>query len=63
MSRDLQLKVQLNAEEYVAFKAICDEEGTSQSGQARILIKQFIRTYVESSLRCGTTSTDETGQT
>jgi hypothetical protein len=62
MNRDIQLKVQLNAEEFVAFRHICDEEGQSQSGKARALIKQCIHAYAESSASAAPAATDETGQ-
>lgn len=35
----------LSADEYVAFKALCEEDGQSQSGMARSLIKQRIHDY------------------
>lgn len=48
MSRDLLVKVLLSAEEFIAFRAIADEQGESQSGFARRLIKQEIRRYAQS---------------
>ena len=62
MSRDIGLKVQLNAEEFVAFKHICDEEGQSQSGKARALIKACIHSYAEASSTAQATATDESGK-
>lgn len=62
MSRDIQVKVQLSAVEYVAFRHIADEAGQSQSGMARSLIKACIQTYAESSARSPAVATDEQGQ-
>jgi len=63
MSRDLQLKVMLSPEEYVAFKAICDEEGQSQSGMARSFIKRYIHSYaLKDAANASPKATDEPGQ-
>lgn len=62
MSRDLQVKVMLSAEEFVAFRALASESGQSQSGLARMLIKQAIRQFAESSTTAAITATDETAQ-
>jgi len=62
VSRDLQLKVMLNPEEFVAFRALADERGQSQSGLARQLIKGAIREFAESTPATLLTATDEPGQ-
>lgn len=62
MSHDLCVKVMLSAEEFVAFRALCDEEGTSQSGKARQLIKRAISEYAKSTSATAPSSTNETGQ-
>ncbi len=59
MPHDLQLKVMLSAEEYVAMRAICDEAGQSQSGYARQLIKRAIAEYAQSSRASRPEATDE----
>jgi hypothetical protein len=62
VSRDIQVKVMLSPEEFVAFRAICDEQGHSQSGQARALIKQYIRDYAQASAGAPAVATDGEGQ-
>ena len=62
MSRDIQIKVQLNAEEFVAFRAVCDEEGQSQSGKARALIKECIRHFADGMAKAAPPATDEDGK-
>lgn len=59
MSRDLQVKVMLNPEEFVAFRALADDAWQSQSGLARQLIRQAIREFAESSGEATTGATDE----
>jgi hypothetical protein len=45
VTHEFPVKVMLSADEYVAFKALCEEDGQSQSGMARSLIKQRIHDY------------------
>lgn len=45
MSREIQLNVLLNAEEYMAFKVVCDDLGLAQSSRARWLIKKDIAQF------------------
>lgn len=47
-SHSFQVKVQLTAEEYVAFKAVAEEIGTTQSGLMRMLAKERIRSHAAS---------------
>ena len=49
MARDIQIKVMVSVEEFVAFRALANEEGLSQSGMARQLIKHAIREYAAKS--------------
>jgi hypothetical protein len=58
MAHDFAVKVMLSCEEFVAFKALCEEEGISQSGKARALIKSCIREYAKIAHQ----AMDETGQ-
>ena len=44
-ARDIRIPVQVTAEEFVAFRSICDEEGQSMSGKARNLIRKEISAY------------------
>lgn len=46
---DVVVKVFLTAEEFLAFRAVCDEHGLSQSSMARQLIKRTIADFVLSS--------------
>lgn len=62
MSRDLQLKVMLSPEEYIAFRAIAEDRGQSQSGLARQLIKQAISEFAQSTTDGGERDTDEVVQ-
>lgn len=62
MTHDIQVKVMLSAEEYVAFKAVCEEEGQSMSGRSRSLIKHDIRVYAAKDIAASTSkSTDDMG--
>ena len=57
-----QVKVQLNAEEYLAFKSVADDIGTSQSGLFRMLAKEKIRFHADY-MRCESNkTTDESGK-
>lgn len=62
MSRDIQIKVMVSPEEYVAFRTLADEQGQSQSGLARQLIKRAIRDYAEAATAGHASATDEPGQ-
>lgn len=61
MNRDIQVKVMLDADEYVAFRHLCEAEGLSQSSKARMLIKEAVRMHALP-LRDGDSGSDETGQ-
>lgn len=43
--RDMQVKVMLSAEEYLALKSLAEHLGTSQSGLLRMLAKEKIRDH------------------
>jgi hypothetical protein len=45
MSRDITVKVKLTVEEFVAFKHIAEELGSSQSSLARWLIRNEISRF------------------
>lgn len=48
MARDIQIKVMVSAEEYLAFKNVADEGGESQSGWLRRIAIREVRTHVAS---------------
>lgn len=60
MGHDVAIKVMLNAEEYVAFRSVCEEQGISQSGLARQLIKKAIREYATALRDAPANATDQT---
>ena len=45
MSRDIEVKVFLNDEEYLSLKSVCNEDGFSHSGLLRSLLKARIRSH------------------
>lgn len=62
MTRDIQIKVMVSPEEYVAFRAVAEADGQSQSGLARQLIKRAIREFAQASTGEPVVATDEPGQ-
>lgn len=56
---DIQLKVMLTPEEYLALRAMADDLGVSQSGLARMLIKRALRDHIARPQTA--VSTDEKG--
>jgi predicted DNA-binding protein len=45
MARDITVKVKLTVEEYIAFKHVSEDLGTTQSSLARWLIKKEIERF------------------
>lgn len=59
MSHDFQVKVMLSAEEYLAFKQVADDVGTTQSGLFRMLAKEKVRAHADSMRKGIEKPTDE----
>ena len=57
-----QVKVALSPEEYVAFKAVAEHIGTTQSGLLRMMAKEKIKSHAESMRAGPQTAMDEMGQ-
>ncbi len=55
---DIQVKTLLSAEEYLAFRAVCDTLGVSMSSRLRMLVKLDVRNLAADV----SNSMDETGQ-
>ena len=47
MPHEYCVKTMLNAEEFVAFRALCDSLGISQSSRIRMMIREDIRRSAE----------------
>ncbi len=62
MPHDIVVKVFLTAEEFLAFRTVCDEHGLSQSSMARQLIKRSIADFISSSGAALVDATAEKGQ-
>lgn len=45
MSREIVVKVLLNAEEFLSFQHVCDQSGLAQSARIRWLIKKDIEEF------------------
>jgi hypothetical protein len=57
--RDMQVKVMLSAEEYLALRALAEHVGVSQSGLLRMLAKDKIREHAVNMAPTDETATDK----
>lgn len=61
MARDIQVKVNLSTEEYLALDVIAEEEGLGHSGLLRQLLKARIRSHVHASILASGQESDRDG--
>jgi hypothetical protein len=62
MAHDIQVKVMLTAEEFLALRSVSDEIGTTQSGLLRQWMKEKLRIHASSIGASAEKTTDESGK-